>query len=121
MNSQKHEIFSPKVTPSTAFRAITKISAADGERSPGIEQINWAIRKLNQATQQNASASTELASAAEELASQFKQLSASVEFFRSGSAERKLIVDSQWAAVQPRGRASMRLVETRKFGIALLY
>jgi hypothetical protein len=107
MNSQNHEIFSLKVVPSTAFKAVTKISAASGELSPGMEQINWAIRNLNQAAQRNASASKELSSAAEELASQFKQLSASVEYFRMSSAERKLIADSQREAFQHRGKAAV--------------
>ncbi len=115
MNNQKHEIFNPKVEPSTAIGSVAKICATIGERSFRMEQINWAIRKLNSAAQHNASASKELAAAAEELAGQFGQLSASVEFFKEGNTERRLFADLLRSAVQSHGRA-----ETRKLGIALL-
>ncbi len=115
MNSQKHETFSPKVEPSAAIGSVARICAVIGERSLRMEQINWAISKLNSAAQHNASASKELAAAADELAGQFGQLSASVEYFTMGNAERKLVADLLGAAVQSYDGA-----ETRKLGIALL-
>ncbi len=88
---------------------VQEISAASGEQSSGVEQINKAIMQLDQVVQQNASASEEMASTAEELASQSEQLLAAVEFFRTGDTEKKFLEsDAQRAA--PRA-------EQRKTGI----
>ncbi len=80
---------------------VQEISAASGEQSSGVEQINKAIMQLDQVVQQNASSSEEMASTAEELASQSEQLLAAVEFFRTGGAEKKLL-ESEVKGTGPR-------------------
>jgi methyl-accepting chemotaxis protein len=68
---------------------VEEISAATGEQSQGIEQINAAIDQLNRVIQSNASASEELASTAEELAAQSEELEAQVSFFTVSEGSNK--------------------------------
>ena len=60
---------------------VQEISAASGEQSTGIRQINDSMGQLDQASQQNAAASEELAATAEELNGQAEQLQQAVAYF----------------------------------------
>ena len=60
---------------------MQEISAASGEQSDGVAQINAAMGHLNGATQQNASASEELSATAEELSGQAAALQELIGFF----------------------------------------
>ena len=61
---------------------VEEITAASGEQSTGIAQINDAMSQLDKTTQQSAAASEELAATAEELSAQAAQLQQAVAFFR---------------------------------------
>jgi aerotaxis receptor len=61
---------------------VQEISAASGEQSSGVGQINKAVIQLNQLTQQNASASEELATTAEDMSGQARKLQQLMGFFR---------------------------------------
>lgn len=61
---------------------VEEISAASGEQSTGIAQINDSMSQLDKTTQQSAAASEELAATAEELSSQAEQLLEAVAFFK---------------------------------------
>ncbi len=61
---------------------VTEISAAAGEQSKGIEQVNLAVATMDQSTQQNAALVEEAAAAAQSLKGQAKTLSEAVEVFR---------------------------------------
>jgi len=61
---------------------VTEISAAAGEQSKGIEQVNLAVAAMDQSTQQNAALVEEAAAAAQSLRSQARTLSDAVEVFR---------------------------------------
>jgi len=61
---------------------VQEISAASGEQSSGVTQINDSMTQLDKATQQNASASEELAATSEELSGQAEQLQQSVAYFK---------------------------------------
>jgi methyl-accepting chemotaxis protein len=61
---------------------VTEISAAAGEQSKGIEQVNLAVATMDQSTQQNAALVEEAAAAAQSLQSQARTLSEAVEVFR---------------------------------------
>ncbi|MDD2810058.1 methyl-accepting chemotaxis protein [Rhodoferax sp.] len=63
---------------------VQEITAASGEQTSGVAQINTAVAQLSQITQQNASASEELAATSEEMSSQAEQLQQSMRFFRLG-------------------------------------
>ncbi len=65
---------------------VEEITAASGEQSTGVSQINDSMGQLDKATQQNASASEELAATAEELSGQASQLQQAVSFFRLDAA-----------------------------------
>ncbi len=77
----------------TSIKRVTdimaEISAASGEQSAGIEQVNLAITQMDEVTQQNAALVEEAAAAAESLEEQAQNLSASVSVFKidtSGTA-----------------------------------
>jgi methyl-accepting chemotaxis protein I, serine sensor receptor len=61
---------------------VTEISAAAGEQSRGIEQVNLAVASMDQGTQQNAALVEEAAAAAQSLRTQARALSEAVEVFR---------------------------------------
>jgi methyl-accepting chemotaxis protein len=61
---------------------IAEISAASGEQSQGIEQVNKAVTQMDTVTQQNASQTEELSSTAQNLAAQAEELSAQVAQFK---------------------------------------
>ncbi|CAB3656373.1 Methyl-accepting chemotaxis protein I [Trinickia soli] len=61
---------------------IGKISAASGEQSTGIEQINLAVVQMDSVTQQNAALVEQAAAAAASLQEQAAQLDAAVAAFR---------------------------------------
>jgi methyl-accepting chemotaxis protein len=61
---------------------VEEITAASGEQSTGIAQINDSMSQLDKTTQQSAAASEELAATAEELSAQAIQLQAAVAFFK---------------------------------------
>ena len=64
---------------------IGEITAAAGEQSNGIAQVNVAVNQLDQMTQQNAALVEESASAAQSLREQAGRLSDAVNAFRVGS------------------------------------
>jgi len=53
---------------------ISNVSAASGEQSKGVEQVNVAVSELDKTTQSNAATAEETASASEELAAQSNEL-----------------------------------------------
>jgi methyl-accepting chemotaxis protein len=61
---------------------VEEITAASGEQSTGIAQINDSMSQLDKTTQQGAAASEELAATAEELSAQASQLQDAVAFFK---------------------------------------
>ncbi|WP_137920396.1 methyl-accepting chemotaxis protein [Hydrogenophaga sp. 2FB] len=65
---------------------IGEITAASGEQSDGIGQVNVAVTQLDQMTQQNAALVEESAAAAESLKDQAARLNASVAVFRLSAA-----------------------------------
>ncbi|MGQ3118318.1 MAG: methyl-accepting chemotaxis protein, partial [Hydrogenophaga sp.] len=58
------------------------ITAAAGEQSDGIGQVNVAVTQLDQMTQQNAALVEESAAAAESLKDQARRLAGVVQLFR---------------------------------------
>jgi methyl-accepting chemotaxis protein len=64
---------------------IGKITAASGEQSDGIGQVNVAVSQLDQMTQQNAALVEESAAAAESLKDQATRLAQVVQVFRIGA------------------------------------
>src|SRR5690606_6621798 len=66
---------------------IGEITAASGEQSDGIGQVNVAVNQLDQMTQQNAALVEESAAAAESLKDQARQLAQVVQVFRISAAE----------------------------------
>jgi methyl-accepting chemotaxis protein len=65
---------------------IGEITAASGEQSDGIGQVNVAVNQLDQMTQQNAALVEESAAAAESLKDQASRLAQVVQVFRLSSA-----------------------------------
>jgi methyl-accepting chemotaxis protein len=63
---------------------IGEITAASGEQSDGIGQVNVAVNQLDQMTQQNAALVEQSAAAAESLKEQASQLTRVVQVFRLG-------------------------------------
>jgi methyl-accepting chemotaxis protein len=63
---------------------IGEITAASGEQSDGIGQVNVAVNQLDQMTQQNAALVEQSAAAAESLKEQASQLNRVVQVFRLG-------------------------------------
>ena len=76
-------------------RLVQEISAASGEQTSGVDQINSAIQQLNQVIQQNAAIAEEVSSSTGVLSSQAEELMQTISFFtvaeatgrRSGSAD----------------------------------
>jgi methyl-accepting chemotaxis protein len=64
---------------------VQEISAASGEQTSGVEQINTAIMQLDQVIQENAGSAEEMASTTEELAAQANQLQEVISFFKVDS------------------------------------
>jgi ABC-type transporter Mla subunit MlaD len=62
---------------------IGEITAASGEQSDGIGQVNVAVTQLDQMTQQNAALVEESAAAAESLKDQAQRLAQVIEVFRT--------------------------------------
>ncbi|WP_075259818.1 methyl-accepting chemotaxis protein [Herbaspirillum camelliae] len=63
---------------------VAEITAASGEQSDGIEQINQAIVQMDEVTQQNAALVEQAAAAAQSLQEQSGRLSETVGIFRLG-------------------------------------
>ncbi len=68
---------------------VAEITAASGEQSDGIEQINQAIVQMDEVTQQNAALVEEAAAAAQSLQEQSSNLSATVSVFKLGHGDAK--------------------------------
>jgi uncharacterized phage infection (PIP) family protein YhgE len=66
---------------------IGEITAASGEQSDGIGQVNVAVTQLDQMTQQNAALVEESAAAAESLREQAGKLAQVVQIFRIDGAQ----------------------------------
>ena len=79
---------------------VQEISAASGEQTNGVNQVNSALQQLNGVTQQSAASSEELATGAEELSGQADQLKELIEFFnikktiKAGLAKEKVYADN---------------------------
>lgn len=69
-----------------------ELSAAAGEQSSGIDQINQAVGQMDQVTQGNAALVEEAAAAAQSLESQAKNLVQAVSVFRLGSSNSRALV-----------------------------
>jgi len=91
-----------------------EISAASGEQSQGIEQVNSAIGQMDEATQQNAALVEEAAAAAETLQDQAVALNQAVAIFKldGGRGGSSLPV---MARVKSAGRPAHALPAARKF------
>jgi methyl-accepting chemotaxis protein len=61
---------------------IAEITAAAGEQSDGLAQVNTAVMQLDQMTQQNAALVEQSAAAAQSLKDQASQLAGAVQVFR---------------------------------------
>lgn len=68
---------------------VAEITAASGEQSDGIEQINQAIVQMDEVTQQNAALVEEAAAAAQSLQEQSSRLSETVSVFKLGEDDAK--------------------------------
>ena len=68
---------------------MSEISAASGEQTAGIEQINEAITQMDQVTQQNAALVEEAAAAAASLQEQASQLASVVSVFKVSGAQQQ--------------------------------
>jgi len=66
---------------------VAEITAASGEQSDGIEQINQAIVQMDETTQQNAALVEQAAAAAQSLQEQSGRLCETVSIFRLSSGE----------------------------------
>jgi methyl-accepting chemotaxis protein len=71
---------------------IGEITAASGEQSDGISQVNVAVSQLDQMTQQNAALVEQSAAAAESLKDQAMKLAQVVQVFRLSSADTPTLV-----------------------------
>jgi len=80
---------------------IGEITAAAGEQSDGIGQVNVAVTQLDQMTQQNAALVEESAAAAESLKDQANRLDQVVRVFRIGDADSTRPVMSTAPVVKP--------------------
>jgi methyl-accepting chemotaxis protein len=69
-----------------------ELTAAAGEQSSGIDQINQAVAQMDQVTQGNAALVEEAAAAAQSLESQAKNLVHAVSVFRLGSGNSRALV-----------------------------
>ncbi len=81
---------------------VQEISAASGEQSSGVTQINDSMTQLDKATQQNASASEELAATAEELSGQAEHLQQSVAYFKLANGGQVAVGRSRGSQTQVR-------------------
>jgi methyl-accepting chemotaxis protein-2 (aspartate sensor receptor) len=85
---------------------IGEITAATGEQSDGIGQVNVAVNQLDQMTQQNAALVEESAAAAESLKDQATRLAEVVQVFRIASAaEQPVAATRSPPATRPSGSA----------------
>ncbi len=87
----------------TSIKRVTdimaEISAASGEQSSGIEQVNQAITQMDEVTQQNAALVEEAAAAAEALQEQAESLAQAVSVFKIDSGSGALAVEAKPAAL----------------------
>ncbi len=81
---------------------VQEISAASGEQSIGVEQVNTAVQQLDQVIQQNTMTSKMMTTAAEESSAQAEQLRDTMQFFRIAEARHGL----EDQRIQPREAAS---------------
>ena len=66
---------------------VRQVSAASGDQSQGIEQVNVAMRAVDGVTGRNSAAAEDLAATAQEMAAQAEALRDAVEFFRLAEDE----------------------------------
>ena len=76
---------------------MSEISAASGEQSLGIEQVNQAVSHMDQTTQQNAALVEEAAAASETMREQARNLAQALDVFKMAGAN-KMIAASAAAA-----------------------
>ena len=69
---------------------VRQVSAASGDQSQGIEQVNVAMRAVDGVTGRNSAAAEDLAATAQEMAAQAEALRDAVEFFRLAEDEAQL-------------------------------
>jgi methyl-accepting chemotaxis protein len=87
---------------------VQEISAASGEQSSGVEQINSAVNHLNQTTQQNASSSEELAATAEEMSGNAEKLQQLMAFFKVRSEQKARVLGFSPRKPVPVGKVKIR-------------
>nr|WP_293238425.1 methyl-accepting chemotaxis protein [Paludibacterium sp.] len=80
---------------------MSEISAASGEQSAGIEQVNLAVTQMDENTQKNAALVEEAAAAAESLEEQARILVEAVSLFKLKDADKFARRDSVPPAVKP--------------------
>jgi methyl-accepting chemotaxis protein len=85
---------------------IGEITAAAGEQSNGIAQVNVAVNQLDQMTQQNAALVEQSAAAAQSLREQAARLSDAVNAFRVGADGRSAMAAPAPASYAPKSIAS---------------
>src|SRR5450830_467013 len=94
---------------------ISEITAATGEQSTGIEQVNRAIIEMDNATQQNAALVEQAAAAAAAMEEQARHLMAAVSIFDLGEgATLQQPPSSAPAAVKPTPRPAPRQTTARR-------
>jgi methyl-accepting chemotaxis protein len=92
---------------------IGEITAAAGEQSDGIGQVNVAVTQLDQMTQQNAALVEESAAAAESLKDQAARLDQVVRVFRTGDAPAAVVAPAARATPSPALAATPRAVPVK--------
>ncbi|MDP3252872.1 MAG: methyl-accepting chemotaxis protein, partial [Hydrogenophaga sp.] len=92
---------------------IGEITAAAGEQSDGIGQVNVAVTQLDQMTQQNAALVEQSAAAAESLKDQAARLDQVVRVFRTGDAPASVPAPAPRATPAPSPVAAPRAVVTK--------
>jgi methyl-accepting chemotaxis protein len=94
---------------------IAEISAASGEQTSGIDQVNKAVAQMDQVMQSNAAQTEELSSTAQALAAQGKQLQALVARFTLDDGSGAAPV-SPAAAPRPAKKPELGGIKLQTFG-----
>jgi aerotaxis receptor len=98
---------------------MSDISAASGEQSLGIEQVNQAVSHMDQTTQQNAALVEEAAAASETMREQARNLAQALAVFEISSAS-KTMTDSETAPRKTRAAAVERRGPNRAQNVSRL-
>jgi len=93
---------------------IGEISAASGEQSSGISQINAAVADLDRMTQQNSALVEESAAAAESLREQASRLAQVVSGFQLGASTSPAVAPARVASASPQPTAPSPALAARQ-------